>query len=51
MRKDLNAYINIKIVSYDLKSNSKVVQNKIMNKIKSTYFLLGRGIEMGVACD
>ena len=36
---------------YDLESNTKVVQNNILNKIDSTYFQLGRGIEMGVACD
>ena len=36
---------------YDLKSNAKVVQNLILNKIKLTYFQFGRGIEMGVAAD
>jgi hypothetical protein len=36
---------------YDLESNTKVVQNNILNKIDSTYFQLGRGIEMGMACD
>ena len=40
----LNAYINIKMVSYDLESNTKVVQDEILNKIKSTYFQLGRGM-------
>ena len=46
---DLNAYINIKMESSDLESDTKVVQNKIRNKINTTYFQLGRGIEMGVA--
>ena len=50
-RKYLNAYINIKMDYYDLDSDTKVVQNQILNKIDSTYFQIGRGIEMGVACD
>ena len=37
--------------SYDLESNTKVVQNHILNKMVSTNFQLGRGIEIGVACD
>ena len=45
------ANINIKIDSYDLESDTKVVQNQILNKKKSTYFQLVSGIEMGVACD
>ena len=46
-RKDLNAYINIKLDSYDLES----IQNQILNMTESTYFQFGRGIVMGVACD
>ena len=46
---DLNAYIIIKMESSDLESDTKVVQNKILNKINTTYFQLGHGIEMGVA--
>ena len=45
------AYVNIKMDSYDLESNSKVVRDYILNKIKSTYFQLGRGIDMSMACD
>ena len=37
--------------SYDLGSNTKFGQNKIMNKMTSTYFKLGHGMEMGEACD
>ena len=43
-KKDLNAYINIKMDSSDLESNTKVVQNQILNKIKSTSFQFGRGL-------
>ena len=50
MCKNLNAYINIKKHPYDLESNTKVVQGKIL-KVTSTYFQLGCGNEMGVACD
>ena len=49
MCKDLN--VNIKLDSYDLESNTKVVQNTILNQKKSTLFQLEHGIEMGVACD
>jgi hypothetical protein len=49
--KDLNAYINIKMDSYELESNTKVGQNQILNNIASTYFQLVCGIEMGVAGD
>ena len=39
------------MVSYDIESNTKVIQDQILNKKKSTYIQLGRGIEIGVACD
>ena len=39
-------YISIKMDSYDLESNRKVIENQILNKVQSTYFQLGRGIEM-----
>ena len=37
--------------SYDLESNTKVVENQILNKVQSTYVQLGCVMEMGVACD
>ena len=33
-----------------LDPSTKVVQNQILNKIKSTFFQMGRAVELGVAC-